>query len=638
MIPELEQIATASRRYGADPEYVFGGGGNTSCKTEDALYIKPSGTYLATIQPETFVKMDRQAVQQLFELEVPEDPHEREALVKDAMMAAVATGSSGRPSVETPMHELFPQTYVVHTHNTLMNGLTCARDAEKIARKLFPEAMWVPYVDPGFTLSMEMHERIQAYTTTNGHAPDVAIMQNHGLVVAGDSIDAIDKLHNEIRATLIEQYEKAGIELELICQEADPEAISAVAPRLRTLLGSEVTPCVVHSSGWFKPAEGPFTPDHIVYSKSFAFAGEPTVEKLAHFHEQRGYAPIILDVQQTIFAAESTLKSARLAMESARNAAQVQQLTEAFGGPHFLNEREYGFIENWEVESYRKKITLGGSDQPKRLDGKIALVTGGAQGFGYGIAKGMAREGATLVIADINEAGAREAADHLNDAFGAGTAFSTAVNIAEEASVEAMVQAIVAECGGLDILIANAGVLRASSVKTFKKSDWDFVTNVNYTGYFLCVKHLSPVMARQHIEGRGAWSDIIQINSKSGLEGSNKNAAYAGGKFGGIGLTQSFAMELVDDHIKVNAICPGNFFDGPLWSDPERGLFAQYLRTGKVPGAESVADVRAAYESKVPMNRGCTPDDVLKAILYCVEQDYETGQAIPVTGGQVMLR
>ena len=132
--------------------------------------------------------------------------------------------------------------------------------------------------------------------------------------------------------------------------------------------------------------------------------------------------------------------------------------------------------------------------------------------------------------------------------------------------------------------------------------------------------------------------DIIQINSKSGLEGSNKNSAYAGGKFGGIGLTQSFAKELVSDNIKVNSICPGNFFDGPLWSDREKGLFVQYLQAGKVPGAKNVADVRKFYEEKVPMKRGCTIEDIMKAVFYLVEQKYETGQALPVTGGQIMLK
>jgi sorbitol-6-phosphate 2-dehydrogenase len=132
--------------------------------------------------------------------------------------------------------------------------------------------------------------------------------------------------------------------------------------------------------------------------------------------------------------------------------------------------------------------------------------------------------------------------------------------------------------------------------------------------------------------------DIIQINSKSGLRGSNKNFAYAGGKFGGIGLTESFALELIPYRIKVNSICPGNFFEGPLWSDPQKGLFVQYLRAGKVPGAKSIDDVRAYYEQQVPAGRGCRIEDVMKAIFYAIEQEYETGQAIPVTGGQVMLK
>ena len=151
------------------------------------------------------------------------------------------------------------------------------------------------------------------------------------------------------------------------------------------------------------------------------------------------------------------------------------------------------------------------------------------------------------------------------------------------------------------------------------------------------MQHAAPVLAAQHAANPDYWSDIIQINSKSGLAGSNRNGAYAGSKFGGIGLTQSFALELVDDNIKVNSICPGNFFDGPLWSDPKNGLFVQYLRAGKVPGAKTVADVRRFYETKVPMRRGCEAPDVVKAILYIMEQTYETGQAVPVTGGQVML-
>ena len=145
-------------------------------------------------------------------------------------------------------------------------------------------------------------------------------------------------------------------------------------------------------------------------------------------------------------------------------------------------------------------------------------------------------------------------------------------------------------------------------------------------------------MKKQHKENIEQFMDIIQINSKSGLRGSNKNFAYAGAKFGGIGLTQSFALELMPFNIKVNSISPGNFFEGPLWSHPETGLLKQYLDTGKVPGATSIEDVKTFYEKQVPAGRGCRVEDVVKAINYVISQEYETGQAVPVTGGQIMLK
>ena len=274
----------------------------------------------------------------------------------------------------------------------------------------------------------------------------------------------------------------------------------------------------------------------------------------------------------------------------------------------------------------------------RRLEGKIAIVTGSAQGFGKGIAEHMAREGAHVVVADMNADGAKATADELCAAYGADAAISVGANVSDEASVEAMVAACVAEFGGLDVFVNNAGIVRAGSLEEMTKANFELVAAVNYTAYFLCAKYASAVMKTQRKVCPDYLADIIEINSKSGLEGSNKNFAYAGSKFGGIGLTESFALELAPYGIKVNAICPGNFLNGPLWSDPEKGLFVQYLNAGKVPGAKTVDDVRRFYEAKVPLNRGCEIKDVARAILYIIEQEYETGQAIPVTGGQVMLK
>lgn len=311
-----------------------------------------------------------------------------------------------------------------------------------------------------------------------------------------------------------------------------------------------------------------------------------------------------------------------------------------------LAQTERGAVNEWNCAE------TGGANEPAAKNGspcasrvsradvvknKTALVTGGAQGFGEELVRGLVKQGAVVFIADLNLEGAEKLAAALNAEEKKQTAFAVKVNVADEESVENMFETAALTCGGLDLCISNAGVLRASSILEQDMASFRFVTDINYTAFAVVTKHCARLMKRQYAAAPSWPTDIIQINSKSGLEGSNKNGSYAGGKFGGIGLVESFALELVAYGIKVNAICPGNFFDGPLWSDPEKGLFVQYLKAGKVPGAQTVADVKAFYEAKVPMNRGCSGPDVLKAVLYLVEQTYETGQALPVTGGQVML-
>ncbi|MFC1498313.1 SDR family NAD(P)-dependent oxidoreductase [Verrucomicrobiota bacterium] len=272
-----------------------------------------------------------------------------------------------------------------------------------------------------------------------------------------------------------------------------------------------------------------------------------------------------------------------------------------------------------------------------RLPGCVAVITGSAQGFGKGIAEELVMRGCCVVIADLIDELGREFAETLNKEYGDSTAIFCHTDVTDSASLEACVAEAINAFGGVDMFVANAGVLKAGSLEEMDEKSFDLVTSVNYKGYYLCAKSVAPIMKLQHKINPHHFMDIIQVNSKSGLQGSNKNFAYAGSKFGAIGLTQSFAMELAPYNIKVNAVCPGNYFEGPLWSDPEKGLFVQYLKAGKVPGAKTIEDVKNSYVSKVPMGRGCLPEDVAKAILYLHDQEYETGQAVPVTGGQVML-
>jgi len=280
---------------------------------------------------------------------------------------------------------------------------------------------------------------------------------------------------------------------------------------------------------------------------------------------------------------------------------------------------------------------LSSAARSQAVRAKIAFVTGGAQGFGAEIARGLAHSGAVVWIADINLPAAQAFAKELSAEANGAIVYAVDINVSDEASVARAFATVAQTSGGLDLVVSNAGILKAGSVLEQPAKDFRLVNDVNYVGFFNVAQHAARLLRLQWLGAPDWHTDIIQINSKSGLEGSNKNGAYAGSKFGSIGLVQSFALELVEYRVKVNAICPGNFLEGPLWSDPRRGLFVQYLNSGKVPGAKTIEDVRAYYEAKVPMRRGCYGPDVLKAIYYLVEQVYETGQALPVTGGQVML-
>jgi len=316
--------------------------------------------------------------------------------------------------------------------------------------------------------------------------------------------------------------------------------------------------------------------------------------------------------------------------ESMDETAVIEAAAKVLGSESSIEAVNVEGIGAFEIDSLDEKLQ-------GRVAGRVMIVTGAAQGFGLGIAQDLAKEGASVVLADINIGEAEKQAEALRKEYGPNRAMAVAMNVTDQASIQSAISETVKAFGGFDGFISNAGVVKAESVKTQPAKDFDFVTEVNYRGYFLCTQAASQILALQHKACSDYSSDIIQINSKSGLVGSNRNGAYAGSKFGGIGLTQSFALELIEDGIKVNSICPGNFFDGPLWSDPDNGLFAQYLESGKIPSAKTIDDVKRAYEAKVPMGRGCTTPDVMKAIYYLIEQKYETGQALPVSGGQVML-
>lgn len=258
------------------------------------------------------------------------------------------------------------------------------------------------------------------------------------------------------------------------------------------------------------------------------------------------------------------------------------------------------------------------------LQDRIAIVTGGAQGLGEAICYRLAAEGCHVVVADLNEEKAKQTAANIQGR----RSFAFKVDVTQEDQVEALVETTVREFGRLDIMVSNAGILIAEEVTEFPAEKWRAVMNVNLFGFFLTAKHAARVMKAQKS------GVIIEINSKSGKKGSYKNSAYAASKFGGIGLVQSIALELAEHGVRVNAICPGNLLDSPLWNDGPNALFKQYARNRGI----SEAEVRKLYIDQVPMKRGCTYEDVCNVLTFLAsdQSSYMTGQAINVTGGQEM--
>ncbi len=649
----IDELITISRYYGADSRFVIAGGGNTSYKNGEKIWVKASGSSLATIGEDGFAQLDRSLLNRMNDKEYSRDATKREEEVKNDLAAATLTKDK-RPSVETSMHNVMGYAFVVHLHPTLVNGLMCAVDAEKELHRLFGEkALFVEYTDPGYLLFKKVAGKISDYRERYGEEPQVIWLQNHGIFVAADTTEEIKQIY----AAIFDKLEGAVSKPLPMQERALSHSVDEIVPALRMMLSdnglktlrvrnNELIEFFSNNSENQQDISKPFTPDAIVYCKSnYLFFNEEKPDQLlqeaekafSSFEKQHGYLPKVILIKGIgLVAVGDHADQCDIILDVFEDAMKVAYLSHSFGGPHPMTPAQIDFIDNWEVENYRRSVAAGAFRG--RAENKTIIITGAAQGFGEGIGRCLIPEGANIVVADLNEETGSATADKFNRLAKGNQACFVRTNVAEIASLENLVHETICVFGGIDCFISNAGVLRAGGLEEMTPENFEFVTKINYSAYFYGTKVVSRIMKLQTaFAPETYYADIIQINSKSGLQGSKANFAYAGGKFGGIGLTQSFALELAPFRIKVNAVCPGNFYEGPLWSDPENGLFVQYLKAGKVPGAKTVDEVKAFYLSKVPMGKGCTPADVTKGVLYLMEQCGETGQALPITGGQVML-
>jgi rhamnose utilization protein RhaD (predicted bifunctional aldolase and dehydrogenase) len=232
--------------------------------------------------------------------------------------------------------------------------MTCSRNGAAVCARLFPEALWVPYIDPGFTLCMDVHRRVGEHVKSHGQQPALLILENHGIFVAGNTAGEIRSTYKRVMDALRAEYKKAKVATELrITRPKQAEDAESVRQTLRSLLGEEAA--FIVGGDAFDVAPGPISPDHSVYAKSYPYDGQLTREGVEGFRNRRGYWPKVFVTVAGVFAAGNSQRKAELALELARDGALVMQLAEAFGGIQFLTDAAREFIENWEVESYRQQ-------------------------------------------------------------------------------------------------------------------------------------------------------------------------------------------------------------------------------------------------------------------------------------------
>jgi rhamnose utilization protein RhaD (predicted bifunctional aldolase and dehydrogenase) len=371
---DLQKLIELSREYGSNPDYVLGGGGNTSMKQGDRMYVKASGFSLGDITADGFVGVDLGALNKIWVTEYPGDPDERESRVlADLMDSRVPEDRDKRPSVETLMHALIPETYVVHTHPALINGVTCAQNGAEAVKELFPgEAAWVPLVNPGYVLANEVRKVTHEFKEASGKFPRLIFLQNHGVVVGSREPEEVRRLTDSVTQRISSRVKERPdmspvdynnddvLEWEKTIRDyynsydEDRTVIFTVNREIKNLIKDEKSAAPVMSA---------FSPDHIVYAGheplfTDTSPGSQFKDRMESYRERNGHFPKVIIVQGLgVFAAGKNKKTAGLAGDLFLDAVKIAVYADSFGGYRFMPEDQISFIRNWEVERYRSNIS-----------------------------------------------------------------------------------------------------------------------------------------------------------------------------------------------------------------------------------------------------------------------------------------
>ncbi len=664
----LDLLVYASRLIGAETSLVVWGGGNTSIKTVErdhrgrevpVLRVKGSGSDLKSVQRKDFPGVGMDDITALLE---------RQDMGDEEMVSYLAHGlmdiGGVRPSIETLLHGFLPAPAVVHTHADAVVSLTNTDRCRDVFASVYgKDVITLRYLRPGFRISREVAAAIAEHPEAKA-----LVLERHGTITWGATV------HEAYQGTieLISRAEEAiaekkkgrrvfgGPRVPALPPAERRAAALAVAPRVRGVLGRSrrvivtfddspaVTEFVSSADAPRLSQVGPATPDHTIYTKRLpcfvtadgsergevlAQAVQRSIERFVgeytrYFDEHRvdgaelgdSLPRVVLVPGLGMFTAGKDRRIAGIVSDIYHHTIDVIGGASAFGEYVSLSARDAFDVEYWPLELY--KLTLVPPE--KELARRIALVTGGGSGIGRAAAKRLAAEGCHVVIGDLDEAGARKAADEIAAAAGAGRALGLRMDVTSEASVSAAFEEAVLAYGGLDILVSNAGVAHSAPVDRMELKDWERSFAVNATGHFLVAREAMRILIAQGLGGA-----LVFVATKNVMSPGKDFAAYSAAKAAEAQLAKVLALEGAPHGIRSNIVNPDAVFqDSKLWSDDVR-------RERAAAQGIAVDQLEDFYRKRNLLGARILPEDVAEAVLFLVSDRSAktTGCTLTVDGG-----
>ena len=669
----LAALVYRSNLLGADRALANIGGGNTSAKGSvvdhagretRVVWVKGSGTDLATITAPGFAVLRLGEILPLRERESMDD-----ASMVDYLRRSALGPDQPRPSIETLLHAFVAAEHVDHTHPDAIIALTSSPAGRRLAEETFgAEAVWLDYQRPGFAMSKRIAELLDA-----NPAARAVLLEKHGLVTWGDTpeesyrgtIEFVTRAARALEESGSGRFGLGGSTVADVGEEEAEALLAASLPALRGALLADADGVVLEvdrspeAVAFASSARAPEVsqigapcPDHLINTKhkplAVAFDAELQsstdladalrngVEEYARWY--RGYYERNLDDETRPFPIDPAgprvvlvpgigivtsggdAGRARTARDLYHRAIAVQDAAEATGGFRSLSEPEAFAIEYWPLERYK----LAQAPPRGELAGRVALVTGGASGIGRATAQLLADRGAHVAVADLNLEGAEEVAEELTARCGLRRALAVPVDVTDEQAVAEMVRRTVLAYGGLDIVVASAGLASSAPVTETTLADWELNHAVLARGYFLAAREAFRVLIDQ---GRGG--SVVFVGSKNALVAGANASAYSSAKAAALHLARCLAEEGGPHGIRVNTVNPDAVIQGSgIWSSDWK---AERASTYGV----SEEELQIFYQGRTKLGVAVLPEDVAEAIAFFAgpRSAKSTGNVVNVDGG-----